>query len=70
MGLRKCSSPIAGESFPGSSALPSLAHPCWAEISTIKMLRREKPAKSNQTTTDPTMIPQWRVPKFPRIVAP
>src|ERR1700691_3889820 len=28
------------------------------------MPRREKPAKSNQTTTDPTMIPQWRVPKF------
>jgi hypothetical protein len=28
------------------------------------MPRREKPAKSNQTTPDPTMIPQWRVPKF------
>jgi hypothetical protein len=30
------------------------------------MPRREKPAKSNQTT-DPTMIPQWRGPKSEKI---
>src|SRR5579872_2372492 len=28
------------------------------------MPRRENSAKNNQTTTNPTMIPQWRGPKF------
>ena len=61
----------------GSSALPSLAHPCWAEITTIKMPRRERPAKSNQnggSDDDPAVavaeIPRKSAPLRRRVLQP